>query len=136
MTSSRLCLICKTPLIGRSDKKFCTDQCRAVANNRQNSGPEKMFLATQRILRKNRNILKNLCPNQKDMVRKDQLISAGFNFDCFTSILITSTRQSYYFSYDYAFIPLIDSDVEKALIVKGTPVKHFNPWKFVNKPAF
>src|SRR4051812_23681904 len=98
MTSQRLCLVCKTLLVGRSDKKYCTDQCRSIANNQEKSGPEKMFLSTQRALRKNRSILKRLCPDQKAMVRRDQLVAAGFNFNCFTSILITSTRQSYYFS--------------------------------------
>ena len=31
------CLECKDPIIGRADKKFCSDQCRNTYNNKLNS---------------------------------------------------------------------------------------------------
>jgi len=52
----RLCLACNEPLMGRSDKKFCDDQCRNDYNNKLNSD-ENNFM------RKNRKILKAICPN-------------------------------------------------------------------------
>ncbi len=128
--NTRLCLICGTPISGRADKKFCGDQCRALANNQNKIVSQRILLNTNQVLRKNRTILKTLCPQGKATVRKEVLVAMGYNFDCFTSLFVTRTKQVYYLVYDYGFTPIMEGQIEKALIVSRQEyMKDWNPWK-------
>lgn len=130
--NTRICLICGTPITGRADKKFCSDQCRALANNKNKIEAQRNLLVTNQALRRNRTILKTLCPQGKATVRKEVLVSLGYDFNCFTSLFVTRTKQVYYLLYDYGFTPIMEGDVEKALIISRQEyMKEWNPWKFI-----
>jgi len=93
---------------------------------------QQIVLQTNQQLRKNRTILKTLCPHGKTTVRKEVLMSLGFQPAYFTSFFVTNARQVYYICYDFAFMPLRQDKIEKALIVTcQTYMKDFDPWKFV-----
>lgn len=126
------CLVCGAPLIGRTDKKFCSDQCRSIENNKIKSQSERPILELNKTLRKNRSILKSLSPVGMTTVRKDILDSMGFDTGVFSSLFVNRNKQVYYFSYDYGFTPLIVKGVKKALIVtKQHYMNSWNPWKYV-----
>jgi hypothetical protein len=126
------CLECGQLLNGRTDKKYCCDQCRYLHNNRGKIATEKPILEVNKILRANRNILKKLCPVGKNVVDKKVLDAMGYNPAYFSSIFVTAKKDVYYICYDYAFTPLIQSGVKKALIVPRQEFMHFaNPWKYV-----
>jgi len=126
------CPICNGPLIGRTDKKYCSDQCRYAAHNKHKLQSEHLILEINKKLRKNRSILKKLCPIGKAIVRKEVLEAMEYEVNIFSSIFLTSKRQIYYICYDYAFTPLIEHDVEKALIVtRQEYMKSWDPWKYV-----
>lgn len=55
-----VCLTCSANLTGRIGKKFCSDQCRAQYHNRRRIKDEKWIQQLNRILRKNRTVLKDL----------------------------------------------------------------------------
>jgi predicted nucleic acid-binding Zn ribbon protein len=132
--NTRTCPICQAPIAGRMDKKYCSDQCRALANNKKKIETQRILLVTNQALRKNRTILKTLCPQGKATVRKEVLISMGFNLDYFTSIFVTRSKQVYYLSYDYGYTPIMEGQTEKALLVSRQEyMKDWNPWKFLNK---
>lgn len=132
----RLCPICKIPISGRTDKKYCSDQCRALANNNKKIEAQRVLLITNQTLRKNRTILKTLCPQGKATVRKEVLISMGFNFDNFTSIFVTYSKAIYYLCYDYGYSPIMEDMIEKAVIIgRQGYMKGWNPWKFLNKKS-
>jgi predicted nucleic acid-binding Zn ribbon protein len=102
----RKCLECKEPVTGRTDKKFCSDQCRNLFNNRQNSDSTNLVRNINNVLRKNRRILQELNPSDKAKVRKDKMLERGFNFNYFTSVYTTKKGTIYYFCYEYGYLQL------------------------------
>ena len=134
--SKPVCPICNSPLLGRADKKYCSDQCRYLANSKNKIQSEQPIIEVNRALRKNRSILKKLCPAGKAVVRKELLIAMGYDVKFFSSLFLTSNKQVYYICYDYAFTPLLEHNVEKALIVtRQDYMGAWNPWKFVKKKS-
>jgi predicted nucleic acid-binding Zn ribbon protein len=126
------CPICNNPIVGRADKKYCSDQCRYLANNKNKFQAEWPILDINKTLRKNRSILKALCPVGKATVRRDVLDAMGYDLRVFSSLFLTSKKQIYYVCYDFAFTPILDNNVEKALIVtKQDYMNAWDPWKYV-----
>ena len=111
------CAECGKILVGRSDKKFCDDYCRNSYNNRVKRSDEKYIQEVNRILRRNRRILKHLCPQGKAVVRKEILDQLGYNYSHFSGIYSTK-RGTYYFCYDYGMSPLHEKNIPKALIIQ------------------
>jgi predicted nucleic acid-binding Zn ribbon protein len=102
----RNCIECGVKIVGRSDKKFCSDACRNSYNNRQNKDSKNLMRNINNRLRKNYRILEQLNPNQKTKCTRDKLIQHGFNFNYFTSIYTTKAGATYYFVYDQGYLPL------------------------------
>src|SRR5690606_31860672 len=129
---TKRCIVCHSTLAGRTDKRYCSDQCRFLHNNKTKRTAEKPILELNKQLRKNRTILKNLSPEGRATVRKEVRDALGFDYNTFTSIFITNSKQVYYICYDYAFTPLIETTTPKALIVKRQNfMGDWNPWKYV-----
>jgi len=100
------CPVCGNRIIGRDDKKFCSDYCRNTYNNQLNKDSKNLVRNTNNLLRKNYRILCELNPKDKTKTTKTKLISKGFDFQHFTSIYITKTGTTYYFVYDQGYLPL------------------------------
>jgi len=98
-----VCLECGSQIIGRLDKKFCNDQCRYLYNNKKKRQHEVAILNVNRILRKNRTILKSLNPVGKTTVRRSLLENQGFDFNFFTHTFRTQSGTLYYFNYEYGY---------------------------------
>lgn len=105
------CSECGNPYTGRADKKFCSDQCRAIYNNRLKSDKEKDVLRINSILRKNRSILKKYSPIGKTTVRKEILTTENFNFNFFTHIYRAKNGNTYYFCYEYGYMSVDDGKI-------------------------
>ena len=114
------CPACQKKFQGRFDKKYCSDECRFIANNekRRENPEEKFILSVNTILRKNRSILKTLNPEGKTTVRKEYLVLQGFDLNYFTSHYKTQKGNTYQFCYEYGYLLLPD---EKVLIVNWQP---------------
>ncbi len=126
----RLCQNCGDQMTGRIDKKFCTIQCKSVFNNRARSDEEQNMQTTNRLLRRNRTILKQLSPIGKNTVRKELMQELGFSFHYFSSIFKNQAGDIYYLCYDYGFHPFTQKGVERALIIqKQEYMKEPNLWK-------
>lgn len=119
----RLCLYCSKNVIGRSDKRFCNEYCRNNYNNMRNSAENNLVRNINNILRKNRRILKELL-NSEDTVTsaRERLVLDGFNFKYYTHTYVNQKQQTYYFVYEYGYLPLSE---DKVLIVirKGQDTK-------------
>lgn len=102
------CLECGETLIGRIDKKFCSDGCRNTYNNRLNKDTKNLIRNINNRLRKNYRILESLNPNQKTKVSRTKLIEKGFDFNYITSLYTTKAGKVYYFIYDQGYLPLED----------------------------
>ena len=104
------CIECSESFVGRSDKKFCSDYCRNVYNNKVNKDSKNLIRNINNRLRKNWRILEELNPKGKCTVTKKKLDMKGFDFNYFTEIYTTKAGKNYYFCYDQGY-----SSIEKEL---------------------
>jgi hypothetical protein len=93
------------------------------------------MLGMNKALRRNRSILKTLCPEGKATVRRSVLEKLGFDVRVFTGLFVTSRRNVYYLNYDYGFSPILDKGVEKALIIsRQNYMDDWDPWRYAKNP--
>ena len=102
------CIVCKTKLFGRRGKKYCSDQCRSIWNNKMNSDANNFMRNVNNMLRRNRRVLIELNPKGKAKASRDTLLEHGFNFNYFTNEYITKSGNVYRFCYEYGYIELKD----------------------------
>jgi predicted nucleic acid-binding Zn ribbon protein len=102
----KVCLECGTKIIGRADKKFCSDQCRVSFNNKVNRDETAYMNNVTNILRKNRRILLELNPSGKARVNRDKMNEKGFDFTYFTSQYKTKEGAIYNFCYEHGYLAL------------------------------
>lgn len=106
MENFKKCPECEAKIIGRSDKKFCSDACRNTFNNKLNKDTTNLIRNTNNQLRKNYRILQQLNPTEKTKTTKSKLLSNGFDFSIFTSIYTTKKGTVYFFVYNQGYLPL------------------------------
>lgn len=107
---------CGQDILGRKDKRYCSDYCRAQYFNTLHAQSSRDIRRINYTIRKNRNILCKLNPDGKIRVHKMKLIELGLNFDYFTNIYKTKAGKTYFFCYDQGYIEL--EDEYYALVVK------------------
>lgn len=105
----KTCLECSEKIVGREDKKFCSDSCRNSYNNKINKDSTNFMRNVNNKLRKNYRILCELNTDGKSKATRDKMINKGFDFEFFTNILQTKTGNTYYFLYDQGYRSL-DND--------------------------
>lgn len=103
---NKTCLECNEKIVGREDKKFCSDGCRNAYNNKINKDSTNFMRNVNNKLRKNYRILSALNVDGKSKATRAKLLSKGFDFEFFTNILNTKTGNSYYFLYDQGYMAL------------------------------
>ncbi len=107
--SSKPCPECGEKIVGRIDKKFCSDHCRNAFHNKHNKDSKNLIRNTNNQLRKNHRILEHLNPHNKTKTTKTKMLAKGFDFELFTSIYTTKVGKVYFFVYDQGYLPL-DND--------------------------
>ncbi|MBI9067473.1 MAG: hypothetical protein JEZ09_09290 [Salinivirgaceae bacterium] len=108
MESDRRCPVCNDKIIGRIDKKFCSDQCRNSYNNERYSLNNPKVQKINRSLKKNYSILTALNKTGKTKVKRSKLLQEGFDFSYFTSIYTTQKGSTYYLCYDQGYLTIED----------------------------
>jgi predicted nucleic acid-binding Zn ribbon protein len=103
---NKLCPECGEKIIGREDKKFCSDYCRNAYNNKVNKDSKNLIRNTNNRLRKNYKILCELNNSGKTKVTRSKLLNQNFDFNFFTSIYTTKTGNTYFYIYDQGYLPL------------------------------
>lgn len=114
-TEKKFCKECTSALVGRSDKKFCSDWCRNAFNNRQNSDTNSLMRNINNALRRNRRLLKSLLTKNNVKVTRQVLILEGFDFRHHTHIYETRSGDQYTCTYDVGYRLLDD---ECCLLIK------------------
>lgn len=107
----KFCLECGDSIVGRTDKKFCSDQCRNSYNNKLNSDSVNTIRNINNHLRKNRRILLSFNPEGKTKIPREKLIKAGFDFKYHTHQHITQKGNIYIYCYDQGYLMLEDNFV-------------------------
>jgi hypothetical protein len=107
-TTPKNCLACNKPVKGRADKKFCDDYCRNAYNNQLKTSSDKLVININNALKKNRRILDALLPAQEEMAKttKEKLLAKGFQFKYITHTYTNKKGNTYFFCYDYGYLPL------------------------------
>ncbi len=100
------CMECGVPFHGRTDKKFCSDQCRSAYNNVLNSDVNNYVRNVNHALRKNRRILDELNPGGKVKVNISRLKEQGFDFRYHTSTYRTRDGVIYYYCYEQGYLQM------------------------------
>ncbi|MFP4487982.1 MAG: hypothetical protein ACLFN1_01635 [Bacteroidales bacterium] len=116
----RKCLDCGEVLKGRSDKKFCSDQCRNNYNNTINREANNLVRNVHSVLRKNRKILCDLYDSGTRKIHRDALLVSEFNMNFFTHSVETDNNSSitrYCYEYGYR-----DIDSEYITLIKNTDI--------------
>jgi len=103
---TKKCLECEEELIGRSDKKFCSDYCRNAYNNKVNTQSKNLLRNINNRLRKNFKILNELNVSGKTKITKNKLLDKNFDFQLFTSIYTTKAGNVYYYVYNQGYLKL------------------------------
>lgn len=111
----KTCPVCQTMVIGRSDKKFCSDDCRASYHNERNRVRNKKIRSINRILRRNRNILGTLLMENQGRITKALLQERGFNFNYYTRES-SENGSGYKSCYDISY-SLVEEDREQYVII-------------------
>ena len=112
MMRKKHCLTCGAILKGRIDKKYCDVQCRSQFHNQRQGQFEYIFRIMNKQLRKNRSILSYFCPSGKATIRREAAEELGFDPTTFTHVFSFS-KGSYFFCYDYGFLPIKEKNIEK-----------------------
>ena len=102
----KTCLECNEKIVGREDKKFCSDGCRNAYNNKMNKDSTNYMRNINSKVRKNYRILTELNLEGKTKTTRTKLVSKGFDFEFFTNVLNTKTGNIYYFLYDQGYMAL------------------------------
>lgn len=92
-------------LVGRADKKYCSDYCRNLFNNTINSNTNNLMRNINNILRRNRRILLEFNENINAIRSRKNLLEYGFNFNYFTHKLKNNKGEELYYCYDLGYIP-------------------------------
>ncbi|MBT3424563.1 MAG: hypothetical protein HOD63_17515 [Bacteroidetes bacterium] len=114
ISDQKVCKFCNKSFKGRADKLFCSTDCRTAFHNSVKNKDEDFIRSLNKILRKNRSILKYVSPKGKTTVAKSFLSDLDFNFDFYTDHRTTKNGNTYVYCYDYGYLVLED---EKILII-------------------
>lgn len=118
-TAEKVCLECGEKLVGRADKKFCSDPCRISYNNKLNSDETNYVRNVNNALRKNRRILTDLNPAQKTVsISREKLLEKGFDFTYFTSTFTTKEGKLYKYCYEQGYLEM-DKGYYLLVVKKG-----------------
>lgn len=98
------CLSCDDKIVGRADKKFCSDYCRNTYNNSLKVSQKEIARPVNQKLWKNREMLKARNPKGKAKVKKKELIREGFDFSLITSLYTTTKGAQYRYCYDQGYL--------------------------------
>lgn len=97
------CLECNERILGRSDKKFCSDACRSSFHNQKKEQPRPDLSQYQLMV--NHRLLNFLFATRKkwgNSLSIQPLLTLGFNPNVFTSCYEQNGKE-YRFCYEYAY---------------------------------
>lgn len=97
------CKECGANLMGRIDKKFCSEGCRNAWHNRVSREENIEIKKINCILARNHKVLKGLVDNKICECSKERLAELGFNFSYFTSLEKKPSVGKCYFCYDFGY---------------------------------
>lgn len=100
-----ICRECGEAFRGRSDKRFCSDACRNAYHNTRNRETSGVFRRVHIRLKQNYRILQARLGGQAcRLIKKQELLSEGFDPDLITGITRSSGGAASYHLYDLRLV--------------------------------
>jgi hypothetical protein len=110
------CLQCNKSFKGRSDKKFCSADCKNSYHSQHRKNTRTEVEEIDGYLHRNREILALLMGDGvKDTIERSVLVRAKFRWEYCTGIYKNKENKIYYIVYDYAWMEFTE---QKILIVR------------------
>lgn len=109
---NKKCPVCKKIIIGRTDKKFCSQECKNAYHSRLKKYINASTSQVDKILHRNYAILVELLKRKNYLeTTKNQLENKGFVFHYCTSTYINTQNKQCYYVYDYLWFELSNKKV-------------------------
>lgn len=112
------CKICSNPILGRSDKLFCSVKCKNYYHINLRKVTRVAVKEIDTILHRNRSILLEVLGKRKLQITIERVLleKKNYNFKYHTHININSKGKTYYYVYDFAWMKFSN---DKILIVRN-----------------
>jgi len=113
----RICPVCGNPVHGRRDKIFCTVKCKSEYHRMVHEEADSVSKKTDKILHRNYIILFEEMKGYEKQAKvpRINLDRKNFNYNYYTGTYINSRGKTYYYVYDYGWMPFSDQEI---LIIK------------------
>lgn len=104
-SETKTCLNCEKSIKGRTDKKYCDENCRNNFNNNLKA-KDRSTREINHVLARNRRVLQALIPLDENVCRvsREKLLQEGFQFKYFTHMYRTIKGSTYHFCYDCGYL--------------------------------
>ena len=108
---TKQCLQCGEKILGRMDKRFCSDGCRNIFHYNANSAPINYVRNVVNALKKNRRVLADLNtgPEGKTKVHREKLLERGYNFIYHTNTHRTKMGNMYVFCFEQGYLEISEN---------------------------
>jgi len=105
--------MCKKPIIGRSDKIFCSVHCKTEYHHKLRRATAKEIIVINRILARNRSILLEILGKNLKQKKVSRLIldQKKFNYKYLTHFYKNAQGKTYHYVYDFAWMEFSDNEV-------------------------
>ena len=106
--AEKQCLQCGEKLLGRTDKRFCSDACRNLYHYNANNASINYVRNVVNILKRNRRVLSELNdgPEGTRKGHRDKLVERGYNFLYHTNTYRTRAGNTYVFCFEHGYLEL------------------------------
>lgn len=115
----RNCPNCNEPILGRTDKKYCSSYCKSSFHYQKSKEVESsIFKKIDSQLKLNRRLLKSFNKAGKATIRKIDLDEMGFNPHQITHWWKNKNGDVYLFCYEYGFLQRSEKGKQKYILIK------------------
>lgn len=107
------CLICKSKISGRADKRFCSLDCKNDYHSRLRKATLKATKPIDKILHRNRSILLEILGKriQSKKIDRSVLDKKNFNYSYVTGYQLNSKNKMVNYVYDFSWILFSDKQI-------------------------
>jgi len=107
------CKVCKTTMVGRKDKKYCSLACKNYYHSNLRRVTIYKAKAIDAVLHRNRSILLEVLGKNgvQKKVNRMVLVKKKFQFKYLTHFHINKNGKMYHHIYDFAWMEFSDDDI-------------------------
>lgn len=107
------CKICHNPLVGRSDKIFCSPYCKNQYHSKLRNASIKAAADINGFLLRNHGILLEILGKNKSQIKvyRNVLEKKKFRFKYHTHLHVNSRNKTFHYIYDLAWMQFSDDEI-------------------------